>query len=91
MRKNRIMAEAYIGVTDTQKIERINYLTNSFSSGGLPILITTHEIGKNLNNPNVRFILHFDIPSDQQLYRLHVSQIGKIAENPVVYDLYIAN
>lgn len=91
MRKNRIMAEAYIGVTDTQKIERINYLTNSFSSGGLPILITTHEIGKNLNNPNVRFILHFDIPSNLQLYRLHVSQIGKIAENPVVYDLYIAN
>lgn len=89
LRKNRIMAEAYIDVTNPEKRERINYLTNSFSSGRLPVLITTHEVGKNLSNPRIRFIIHYDIPADEHLHRLHVSQIGHLVENPVVYDLYV--
>lgn len=89
LRKNKILAEAYIDVANQEKRERVNYLTNSFSCGGLPVLVTTHNIGKNLSNPNIRFVIHYDIPSDEQLYKLHVSQIGKLAKNPVVYDLRI--
>lgn len=89
LRKNKIMAEPYIDVASPEKRERINYLTNSFSSGGLPVLVTTHEVGKNLSNPRIRFIVHYDVPSDEQLRHLHVTQIGQLAENPVVYDLLI--
>ena len=89
LRKNKIMAEAYINVTNSEKREHINYLTNSFTSGGLPVLVTTHEAGKNLSNPRIRFIIHYDIPEDQELYQLHIAQIGQLATDAVVHDLFV--
>ena len=90
LRKNKIMAEAYIDVANPEKKEHINYLTNAFTSGGLPVLVTTHEAGKNLSNPRIRFIIHYDVPENQELYQLHVSQIGQLTEKPIVHDLYVA-
>ncbi len=89
LRKNKIMAEAYINVSNPEKKEHINYLTNSFSSGGLPVLVTTQEAGKNLSNPRIRFILHYDIPEDQELYQIHVTQIGQLATDAAVHDLLV--
>lgn len=89
LRKNKIMAEAYINVSDPEKKEHINYLTNAFTSGGLPVLVTTHEAGKNLSNPRIRFIVHYDIPEDQELYQLHITQIGRLATDAVVHDLFV--
>ena len=89
LRKNKIMAEAYINVSSSEKKEHINYLTNSFTSGGLPVLVTTHEAGKNLSNPRIRFIIHYDIPEDQELYQLHITQIGQLATDAVVHDLLV--
>lgn len=90
LRKNKMMAEAYVDVFNPEKKERINYLTNSFAEGGLPILVTTHEVGKNLSNHRIRFIVHFDVPESNHLHMLHASQIGPLSENPVVYDFYLA-
>lgn len=87
LRKMKIKAEAYIGVTDSKNTERINYLSNSFSKGGLLALVTTHDIGKNLSNSNIRFIVHYSVPKEKDLYAQHISQIGKIAEDPIVFDL----
>lgn len=89
LRKHKIMAEAYIHVSSPEKKEHINYLTNSFSSGGLPVLVTTQEAGKNLSNPRIRFIIHYDVPEDPELYQLHVTQIGQLATNAAVYDLVV--
>lgn len=89
LRKNKILAEAYVDVTNSGKKERVNYLTNLFSNGGLPILVTTQDIGKNLSNANIRFILHYDVPTDNQVYELHITQIGQLATNPVVFDLNV--
>ena len=89
LRKAKIMAEAYIDVTNPDKKERINYLTNSFSSGGLPVLVTTQDAGKNLSNPHIRFVVHYDVPDSQELYQLHVTQIGQLATDAVVHDLQI--
>ena len=89
LRKNKIMAEPYIDVCNLEKKERINYLTNAFSNGGLPVFVTTQDAGKNLSNPRIRFVVHYDIPANKQLYELHTSQIGQLAEAPVVYDLIV--
>ena len=89
LRKNKIMAEAYINVSNPEKKEHINYLTNSFTSGGLPVLVTTQEAGKNLSNPYIRFIVHYDIPEDQELYQIHVTQIGQLATDAAVHDLLV--
>lgn len=87
LRKKKVKAEAYIRVTDSDNTERINYLANSFSKGGLPVLVTTHDAGKNLSNPNLRFVVHYSFPKNVEHYALHVSQIGKISEDPIVFDL----
>lgn len=89
LRKKRMIAEAYIDVMNPKKSERVNYLTNSFTGGSMPILITTQKIGTYLSNPRLRFIIHYDIPSDRKEYQLHISQIGKLADQPVVYDFII--
>lgn len=86
LRKCKIMAESYIDVTNPDKKERINYLTNSYVSGTLSILVTTHEVGLYLSNPKIRFIVHYDMPNDN-IYHLHISQIGKLANNPEIIDL----
>jgi len=80
---------AYIDVMNPKKAERVNYLTNSFTGGSMPILITTQKIGTYLSNPRLRFIIHYDIPFDRKEYQLHISQIGKLADQPVVYDFII--
>ena len=89
LRKKRMIAEAYIDVMNPKKSERVNYLTNSFTGGSMPILITMQKIGTYLSNPRLRFIIHYDIPSDRKEYQLHISQIGKLADQPVVYDFII--
>jgi len=87
LRKKKIKAEAYVDVFDVSNKERVNYLTNSFSNGGLPVLVTTHSVGKNLTNPNIRFVIHYDVPEDIALYQLHLSQIGQLADDPLIFDL----
>lgn len=87
LRKKKVKAEAYIRVSDSNNMERINYLANTFSKGGLPVLVTTHDAGKNLSNPHIRFIVHYSVPENVEYYTLHVSQIGKLAEEPIVFDL----
>ena len=89
LRKKRMIAEAYIDVMNPKKSERVNYLTNSFTGGSMPILVTTQKIGTYLSNPRLRFIIHYDIPSDRKEYQLHISQIGKLAVQPVIYDFII--
>lgn len=87
LRKRKILAEAYIDVANPENKEKINYLTNSFSNGGIPVLITTHDAGKNLSNPHIRFIVHYDMPEDEVVYRLHEMQVGQLADNPVIHNL----
>ena len=86
LRKKKIKAEAYINVSETSNAERINYLSNAFSKGSLPVLVALHDTGKNLSNPAIRFIVHYDMPDETAVYDLHVTQIGQLATDPVVYD-----
>lgn len=86
LRKKKINAPEY---NNEVRPEQINFLTNAFTRESLPVLISTQEIGTNLSNANVRFIIHYDIPNDKDLYNLHLSQIGALAENPQAYDLIV--
>ncbi len=85
LRKKKVKAEAYIQIEQEENAERINYLTGTFTQGGLPIIATTHETGKNLTNPNLRFIIHYDVP-EKSLYDTHVGQLA-YSPDSVVYDL----
>lgn len=88
LRKKKVKAEAYIQIDQEENAERINYLTATFTQGGLPIIATTHEAGKNLTNPNLRFIIHYDMP-EKNTYDLHVGQLAYSTDS-VVYDLMVS-
>ena len=88
LKKQKIKAEAYIQIEQEENAERINYLTNTFTQGGLPIIATTHETGKNLTNPNLRFIIHYDVP-ERNIYDIHVGQLV-YSPDSVVYDLVVS-
>ncbi len=87
LRKKKIKAEAYTQIEQEENAERINYLTGTFTQGGLPIIATTHKTGKNLTNPNLRFIIHFDVP-ERNIYDTHVGQLA-YSPDSVVYDLVV--
>ena len=87
LRKKKIKAEAYIQIDQEDNAEKINYLTGTFTQGGLPIIATTHETGKNLTNPNLRFIIHYDVPK-RNIYDTHVGQLA-YSPDSVVYDLIV--
>ena len=87
LRKKKIKAEAYIQIEQEENVEKINYLTATFTQGGLPIIATTHETGKNLTNPNLRFIIHYDIP-ERNVYKTHVGQLA-YSPDSIVYDLMV--
>ncbi len=86
LRKAKINAQAYLKSSD---FELINYLTNTFSNGGLPVLVTTQHFGKNLTNPRLRFVVHYDVPDDREVYDIHLGQIGSLAHSPEVIDFYV--
>ncbi len=76
LRKRKVKAPEYIDVNNE---ELMHYLTNSFISGGIKTLITTHELGKNLSNPKIGFIIHFDMPNPE-IAKVHEGQISNIAK-----------
>jgi hypothetical protein len=86
LRKKKINAPEYSGEL---RSEQINFLTNSFTRGTLPILVSTQEIGTNLSNSYVRFVIHYNVPNDSELYNLHLSQIGSLADDPQAFDLIV--
>lgn len=85
LRKQRKFQSEVYNVENSQP-ERINYLTNLFSTGRLRVLVTTQRAGVSLSNPWIRFILHFDLP-DRELASLHHMQLGQLAVHPIQYDL----
>src|SRR5699024_8351954 len=83
LRKQRKFQSEVYNVENSQP-ERINYLTNLFSTGRLRVLVTTQRAGVSLSNPWIRFILHFDLP-DRELASLHHMQLGQLAVHPIQY------
>lgn len=46
--------------------------------------------GYGQDNPHIRFIVHYDMPEDEVVYRLHEMQVGQLADNPVIHNLCLA-
>ena len=83
LRKRKIKAPEYIDVNNE---ELMHYLTNSFISGGIKTLVTTHELGKNLSNPRMNFVIHFDTV-DADMMKMHEEQISKASSHKLVINL----
>ncbi len=47
------------------------------------IVVTTHELGKNLSNPRMNFVIHFDIVGNEVM-KMHEEQVSRASANRIL-------
>ena len=70
-----------------ENLEMANYIMNTFTTGNIDVLITSSEIGTNISNSSIRFIVHFDEENIEKIYNLHKMQLGKNIKDPIIINL----
>lgn len=83
-KKKRISSQPLVNFENS---EMANYIMNTFTTGNIDVIITSSEIGTNISNSSIRFIIHFDEEYNEKIYNLHEMQIGKNVENPIIINL----
>ena len=83
-KKKKISSQPLVNFENS---EMANYIMNTFTTGNIDVIITSSEIGTNISNSSIRFIIHFDEEYNEKIYNLHEMQIGKNVENPMLINL----
>jgi ATP-dependent DNA helicase RecQ len=63
------------GYDDT--LEAKKYLEDEFTNGDLRVLVATTALGMGYDNPNVRFVIHYQAPSSIIAYYQQVGRAGR--------------
>ena len=67
-----ILVDGYDNTVDAKK-----YLEDEFTTGDLRVLVATTALGMGYDNPNVRFVIHYQAPSSIIAYYQQVGRAGR--------------
>ncbi len=74
LRKNQISADYFhAGLTDTEK----DFKQNNWKTGRCRVIVSTNAFGMGIDKPNVRFVVHFEMPDSLEAYFQEAGRAGR--------------
>jgi len=71
---NKVQAVGYHGGMDKQERDRAQ---NQWLSGTIRVIVATNAFGMGIDKPNVRFVLHYNIPGSVEAYYQEAGRAGR--------------
>jgi ATP-dependent DNA helicase RecQ len=85
LKKNNISAGYYHAGLDRSSRE---LRQNSWISGETSVMVSTNAFGMGIDKPNVRFVVHLDIPDSLEAYFQEAGRAGRDGKNAYAVLLY---
>lgn len=74
----------HAGLSDAERTEN----QRKFVQDEVPIIVATVAFGMGINKPNVRFVIHYDLPKSLEQYYQEIGRAGRDGENAHALLLY---
>src|SRR5581483_3867845 len=85
LRENNLTATTYHG--GMTKLERDAHQLE-FMSGRVPIIVATNAFGMGVDKPDVRWVIHYDVPDSLDNYFQQIGRAGRDGKSAVALLLY---
>lgn len=74
----------HAGLTDEER----SFNQNAFVKDDVKIIVATLAFGMGINKPNVRYVIHYDLPKSIEQYYQEIGRAGRDGENATALLLY---